>query len=146
MEKLTENKRKWIIQQFRTGRSVTQIAGIQKISRQQVYKLAARYKKEGTGAYKAKKSGRPPQEINLSFAKKVVALRNKTDYGSEKLHFVLRKNGFIDTYFGDPVPSRGGKAIKYYRITKLGIEAMTETKKMQDAMWQEFSASILQMK
>ena len=59
-----------------------------------VYKLAARFKKEGVEAYKAKKSGRPRQEINLNFVKKAVELRKITDYGSEKLHFVLKRAGF----------------------------------------------------
>jgi len=45
MEKLKEKKRKWIILQFRAGRSVASIARIQKVSRQYVYKLAAKYKK-----------------------------------------------------------------------------------------------------
>jgi len=94
MEKLTEKKRKWIISQFRTGRSATSIARIQKVSRQMVYKLSAKYKKEGKEAYKAKKVGRPSQKINPSFAKKVVSLRKETDYGSEKIHFVLKRQGF----------------------------------------------------
>jgi putative transposase len=45
-------------------------------------------------AYKPKKVGRPSQKINLSFAAKVVSLRKETDYGSQKLHFVLKKEGF----------------------------------------------------
>ncbi len=94
MEKLTEKKRKWIINQFRTGRSATSIARIQKISRQMVYKLSAKYKKEGKEAYKSKKVGRLSQKINPSFAKKVVSLRKETDYGSEKIHFVLSRQGF----------------------------------------------------
>lgn len=94
MEKLTEKKRKWIINQFRGGRSATSIAKIQKISRQMVYKLAHKHKKEGTAAYKAKQAGRPPQRINLKFFEEVVSLRKKTDYGSQKLHFVLKKKGF----------------------------------------------------
>ncbi len=95
MEILTEKKRKWIIRQFRAGRSATQIARIQKISRQHVYKLVALFKKEGTGSYKAKKAGRSPQQINLAFAKKVIALRNESDYGSQKLHYVFRNQGFL---------------------------------------------------
>ncbi len=94
MEKLTEKKRKWAITQFRAGRSATSIARIQKISRQMVYKLVNKYKEEGVEAYKAKKLGRPPRKINSGFAKRVVLIREKTDYGSEKLHFVLRKQGF----------------------------------------------------
>lgn len=120
MESLNEKKRKWIITQFRAGRSATHIARIQKISRQHVYRLATRYKKEGTTAYNIKKSGRPQQEINPSFAKKIVAMREDTDYGSEKLHFVLKRQGFsvsrrqiqkiLDIYsLTDPCPKRRGK-------------------------------------
>jgi len=94
MEILSERKRKWVIQQFRAGRSATQIAKIQKISRQQVYWLANKYKKEGTAAYKAKKAGRYPLLINTTFAKKVIDLRKRTDYGSEKLHIVLSRKGY----------------------------------------------------
>lgn len=94
MEKLTEKKRKWIIQQFRAGRSATVIARVQHISRQMVYKLAAKYKVEGAEAYKAKKAGRPRTIINPKFVERVIENRESTDYGSEKLHFVLDKQGF----------------------------------------------------
>ena len=120
METLTEKKRKWIIHQFRAGRSATSIARIQKISRQHVYKLARRYKKEGTTSYKAKQAGRPPQQINTSFAKKVIELRKTTDYGSVKLHIVLSRTGFnvsqrqiqkvLDVNkLTEPCPKRRGK-------------------------------------
>lgn len=59
-----------------------------------VYKLVARHKLEGVAAYVAKKPGRKKIVINRSFVKNVVALRAQTDYGSEKLHFVLKKKGF----------------------------------------------------
>ncbi|MBS3131808.1 transposase [Candidatus Woesearchaeota archaeon] len=59
-----------------------------------VYKLMAEYKKEGVLAYKPKKVGRPSQRINRNFEAKVVSLRKETDYGSQKLHFVLKKQGF----------------------------------------------------
>ena len=94
MEKLNENKRKWIINQFRAGRSATQIAKIQKICRQMVYKLSAKYKKEKAEAYKAKKPGKPRLSINPIFVKRVIDIRKRDDYGSEKIHFVLNKQGF----------------------------------------------------
>jgi putative transposase len=94
MEKLNEKKRKWIINQFRTGRSATSIARIQEVSRQMVYKLASKYEKEGEEAYKSKKIGRHSIIIHSSFVEKVVFLRKRDDYGSEKLHFVLKKEGF----------------------------------------------------
>ena len=59
-----------------------------------VYKLMAEFEKEGALAYKPKKVGRPSQKINRTFEGRVVSLRKETDYGSEKLHFVLKKQGF----------------------------------------------------
>ncbi len=120
MEKLTEKKRKWIITQFRSGRSVTSIARIQRISRQMVYKLAAKYKKEGKEAYKAKKAGRPKQPLNANFVKKVIEIRKRDDYGKEKIHFVLKRNGFSvsqrqiqrildEQGLTDPCPKRRGQ-------------------------------------
>jgi len=125
MDELTEKKRKWIIQQFRAGRSATSIAKIQKISRRYVYKLAAKYKEEGIHAYDGKKSGRPKMSINSSFVKNVVKIRQDDDYGSEKIHFVLRKRGFIvsqhiiqrildEQGLTDPCSKRRGKR-KYVR-------------------------------
>jgi len=52
-------------QQYRSGRSATSIARIQKISRQMVYKLVAKHKKEGSEAYKAKKAGKPTNDFKL---------------------------------------------------------------------------------
>jgi putative transposase len=94
MEKLTEKKRKWIIQQFRGGRGATQIARMQHINRRMVYKLAAKFKAEGSSAYVAKTSGRPSRHIDPAFAEKVIFIRKRDDYGSEKLHFVLKREGF----------------------------------------------------
>lgn len=59
-----------------------------------VYKLAAKFKKEGIKAYKARKAGRPRQAINPVFVKRAIELRKTTDYGSEKLHFIFRQMGF----------------------------------------------------
>jgi len=94
MIKLNENKRKWIIQQYRKGRSATSIARIQKVSRQYVYILTEKYQKEGDLAYKSKLSGRPKIRINLRFEKLVVEIRKADDYGSEKIHHVMKCEGF----------------------------------------------------
>lgn len=94
MEKLTEKKRKWIIHQFRSGRSATSVARIQKVSRQMVYQLAAKYKDVGSEAYVAKKPGRPRLEINNGFRSVVKEIREDTDYGSQKIHFVLNQRGY----------------------------------------------------
>ena len=88
-------KRKWVVQQYRSGRSATSIARTQQISRQMVYKLVAKHKKEGSEAYKTKKAGKPKTNVNPSFVKKVVEIRKSMDYGNEKIHFVLKKSGFM---------------------------------------------------
>jgi len=90
-----------------------------------VYKLVAKYKKEGKSAYKAKKAGRPRYPLNKNFVRKIVELRKTTDYGSEKLHFVLNRAGFKvsqhivqrildDTKLTEPCPKRRGQR-KYVR-------------------------------
>lgn len=125
MVELTKKKRKWIIQQFRGGRSATSIARIQKISRRYVYKLATKYKQEGVSVYDGLKSGRPKININSSFVKKVIEIRTNDDYGSEKIHFVMKKEGFgvsqhliqriLDEQgLTDPCPKRRGQR-KYVR-------------------------------
>ena len=114
-----------MITQFRVGRSATSIAKIQKISRRYVYKLANKYKKEGKEAYKAKKAGRPKQPLNKRFVNKTIELRKTTDYGKEKLHFVLKRSGFFvsqrqiqrildENRLTDPCPKRRGQR-KYVR-------------------------------
>ncbi|MFA5796571.1 MAG: hypothetical protein WC916_00855 [Candidatus Woesearchaeota archaeon] len=94
MEKLTEKKRKWTIQQFRANKSATSIARVQKVSRQMVYYLADKFKRKGILAYVVKKVGRPPLPLNKSFVKRVVDIRRRDDYGAEKLHYVLKRAGF----------------------------------------------------
>jgi len=59
-----------------------------------VYDLASKYERVGEIAYKALKVGRPKQPINPIFVQKVVQLRKEDDYGSEKIHFVLKNEGF----------------------------------------------------
>ena len=59
-----------------------------------VYKLVHKHKKDGAEAYKSKRAGRPKLKLNASFVKKVAEIRKSSDYGSEKIHFVLKKSGF----------------------------------------------------
>ena len=85
----------------------------------------AKYKEEGKEAYKVKKAGRARYQLNKNFVKKVIELRKTTDYGSEKLHFVLNRVGFKvsqhivqrvldDAKLTEPCPKRRGQR-KYVR-------------------------------
>lgn len=52
------------------------------------------FKKDGVSAYRQKWVGRPKMRINSVFVDKVIAIRKSDDYGSEKIHFVLKEQGF----------------------------------------------------
>ena len=58
----------------------------------------------------------------------------------------LRKKGLVTTRVGEPSGTRGGKAIKYYELTRNGIRALTDLKKLQDEMWKEFNAFSIKLK
>ena len=51
----------------------------------------------------------------------------------------LCRRGLIATRIGKPSASQGGKAIKYYELTKSGIQILRENKRLLDKMWKEFS-------
>ena len=59
-----------------------------------VYTLVAKHRKYGEEAYRAKTAGRPKQHLNRAFIQKVVEIRKADDYGSEKIHIVLKRQGF----------------------------------------------------
>jgi hypothetical protein len=74
-----------MVNQVRSGRSVTYVAVSQKVSRRAVYDLMIQFKEEGVLAYKIKKPGRSSLPLNPLFVKKVVEMRKETDYGSSKI-------------------------------------------------------------
>jgi len=51
----------------------------------------------------------------------------------------LEKKGFVESYFGEPSPERGGKRKRFYRITPQGFMALKEVKEVEKAMWDGLS-------
>lgn len=47
----------------------------------------------------------------------------------------LYKKNYLNYVIGEPSPRRGGKAKKYYRLTKKGLDALAEIKKVHDNFW-----------
>jgi len=47
----------------------------------------------------------------------------------------LHQKGCLDTRYGEPTAMRGGKAIKYYSLTAKGYEALAETRRIQEKLW-----------
>ena len=50
----------------------------------------------------------------------------------------LRKRGLIISQVGKPTARQGGKAIKYYRLSEEGVQALRDNKRLQDRIWKEF--------
>ena len=50
----------------------------------------------------------------------------------------MTKLGFLDSTIGPPNTKRGGKAIKYYKLSRKGYEALLEIRKMNEVMWDGF--------
>jgi PadR family transcriptional regulator PadR len=51
----------------------------------------------------------------------------------------LEKVGYVRHRVGAATSKRGGKAIKYYSVTKAGVRALENTREVQESMWKEFS-------
>jgi DNA-binding PadR family transcriptional regulator len=47
------------------------------------------------------------------------------------------KLGYLETRIGEPTSQRGGKAVKFYTISKKGKKSLVELKKVHDKMWAE---------
>ena len=50
----------------------------------------------------------------------------------------LKKKGFVESFKGEAKQVRGGKALRYYLLTKRGIKALEEAWKIQESMWKDF--------
>ena len=47
----------------------------------------------------------------------------------------MRKLGYLETRVGEPTARRGGKAMKYYSLSRQGKKALAELKRIHDTMW-----------
>lgn len=49
----------------------------------------------------------------------------------------LEAKGLVASSLGDPTPERGGKAKRYFRITKEGLRHVHETRRVLTKLWQK---------
>lgn len=47
----------------------------------------------------------------------------------------LQSKGLIESSLGDPTPERGGKAKRFFRITREGMRQVNETRQVLTRMW-----------
>jgi PadR family transcriptional regulator PadR len=83
--------------------------------------------------------------VHLDYRAYLVNVREKLkeitgkylDVGSiNKTFKKLEREGHLQSKLGEPTPVRGGKAIKYYALTKKGYTALSEVKAMQKRLWE----------
>lgn len=54
----------------------------------------------------------------------------------------LEKKGYLESFLGEATPVRGGKAVKYYRLTQKGLDALEEIRILHHKMWKDFSLNL----
>jgi DNA-binding PadR family transcriptional regulator len=47
----------------------------------------------------------------------------------------LEAKGLVESSLGDPTPERGGKAKRYFQITKEGLRQVRETRRVLTGLW-----------
>ena len=57
----------------------------------------------------------------------------------------LESKGLVTSSLGDPTPERGGKAKRYFRITREGLRQVRETRRVLTRLWQTIPDLKLEM-
>lgn len=47
----------------------------------------------------------------------------------------LEKKKMVESFLGEPTSKRGGRRKRFYKLTKMGMEALIEVRELQDRMW-----------
>lgn len=58
----------------------------------------------------------------------------------------LEEKGYVTSWFGDPVPERGGRSKRYFRVEPLGIRALNVSHRDLMAMWEGVDLSAVSKK
>jgi PadR family transcriptional regulator, regulatory protein PadR len=53
----------------------------------------------------------------------------------------LKLKGLIASSLGDPSPERGGRAKRYFRVTRQGLQSVRETRKILTRLWKSLPAT-----
>ncbi len=58
----------------------------------------------------------------------------------------LETKGMVSTFISGPVSERGGKAKRYYLITKKGRDMLMEMKKLEESIWSDLPQLLISKK
>lgn len=53
----------------------------------------------------------------------------------------LEIKGLITSSLGESTPERGGRAKRYFRVTRQGLKSVTETRKVLSKLWKSLPSS-----
>ena len=48
----------------------------------------------------------------------------------------LEEKGYVTSWFSDPIPERGGRSKRYFKVEPLGMRALRESREALTAMWE----------
>jgi len=54
----------------------------------------------------------------------------------------LERKGYVKSYLGDETPERGGRRKRFYSVSKEGMKALGEIRKIEKNMWEDLPVSI----
>lgn len=94
MNKLTFQKRVWIVKQYNKGTSTSKLAMSQSVTSRTVQMLVKTFKEDGWDALKDHKTGRPETKLNPNAEIVILDLRKRFGYGACHIEQILKKKGF----------------------------------------------------
>jgi len=53
----------------------------------------------------------------------------------------LERKGFVSSYLGEETPDRGGRRKRFYSVSKQGLKALAQIRKIDRAMWEDLPVS-----
>jgi len=56
----------------------------------------------------------------------------------------MSKLGYLDTRIGEPTARRGGKAVKFYSLTREGKNALAELQRVHQSVWSGVRHTVLE--
>ena len=56
----------------------------------------------------------------------------------------LERKGYLLSYLGGASNKRGGRSKRLYKLTKIGINSLIETKELETSLWKDLSPSDLE--
>ena len=56
----------------------------------------------------------------------------------------LEKKGYLTSYFGNSTSKRGGRSKRLYKLSKVGLKALIDTKNLEQSLWKGISVDNLE--